>query len=109
MEPFGVRLWCAVGEHGPLCVGIDPHAELLHSLGLPDDAGGAERFGRRVVEALAGQVAVVKPQAAFFERFGSAGIRALESVLADARDARLLCITDRESGGIGAAGGGHAR
>src|ERR1700742_3498680 len=109
MEPFGVRLWCAVGEHGPLCVGIDPHAELLHSLGLPDDAGGAERFGRRVVEALAGQVAVVKPQAAFFERFGSAGIRALESVLADARDAGLLCITDVKRGDIGTTAAAYAQ
>ena len=73
-EPFGARLWNAVEAHGPLCVGIDPHSALLEAWGLPDDATGAERFGRTVVEALAGTVPVVKPQSAFFERFGSAGI-----------------------------------
>ncbi len=109
MEPFGERLWRGLREHGPLCVGIDPHAELLNSWGLPDDADGAERFGRRVVEALAGRVAVVKPQAAFFERFGSAGVRALEAVLADARAAGLLCITDVKRGDIGSTAAAYAQ
>jgi orotidine-5'-phosphate decarboxylase len=108
MEPFGERLWGALREHGPLCVGIDPHAELLAAWGLSDDATGAETFGRRVVEALAGRVAVVKPQSAFFERFGSAGVRALEAVLADARAAGLLCITDVKRGDIGSTAAAYA-
>ncbi|HEX3614744.1 MAG TPA: orotidine-5'-phosphate decarboxylase [Sporichthyaceae bacterium] len=108
MEPFGERLWGALREHGPLCVGVDPHAELLAAWGLPDDATGAETFGRRVVEALAGRVAVVKPQSAFFERFGSAGVRALEAVLADARAAGLLCIIDVKRGDIGSTAAAYA-
>ena len=45
---------------GPLCVGIDPHPALLAAWGLPDDAGGLERFALTVVEALADRVAVAQ-------------------------------------------------
>src|SRR5690349_8355342 len=99
-ETFGQRLWTAVEKHGPLCVGIDPHAPLLDAWGLSDDAAGAERFGRTVVEALAGHVAIVKPQSAFFERFGSAGVAALERTIADARTAGILVLTDVKRGDI---------
>lgn len=98
---FGSRLQHAVEERGRLCVGIDPHEFLLASWGLPDTATGAEEFGLRVVEAAAGRVGVVKPQIAFFERFGSAGFAALESVLASARAADLLVIADVKRGDVG--------
>lgn len=75
---FGTRLRAAMDERGPLCVGIDPHAALLDSWGLTDDIAGLERFTFTVVEALADTVAVFKPQAAFFERFGSRGVAVLE-------------------------------
>jgi orotidine-5'-phosphate decarboxylase len=90
-----------MAAHGPLCAGIDPHAPLLAAWGLTDDAAGVERFGRTVVEALAGNVACVKPQAAFFERHGSRGVAALERVVADAREAGLLTIVDAKRGDIG--------
>jgi orotidine-5'-phosphate decarboxylase len=108
-ESFGLRLWNAVEAHGPLCVGIDPHSGLLDSWGLPDDAAGAERFGRTVVEALAGKVAAVKPQSAFFERFGSAGIAALERTIADARAAGILVVTDVKRGDIGTTAAAYAQ
>ncbi|NIZ89866.1 orotidine-5'-phosphate decarboxylase [Kineosporiaceae bacterium B12] len=98
---FGARLAAASAEHGPLCAGIDPHAPLLAAWGLTDDADGVERFGRTVVEALAGHVAAVKPQVAFFERHGSRGVAALERVLADARAAGLLTVVDAKRGDIG--------
>ncbi|WP_432496914.1 orotidine-5'-phosphate decarboxylase [Kineococcus auxinigenes] len=100
-ERFGARLAAAVAEHGPLCVGVDPHAPLLAAWGLDDDAAGVERFGRTVVAALAGHVAALKPQAAFFERHGSRGVAALERVVADAREAGLLTIVDAKRGDIG--------
>ena len=34
---FGDRLYAAMEEHGPVCVGIDPHASLLAQWGLDDD------------------------------------------------------------------------
>ncbi|MBD8077865.1 orotidine-5'-phosphate decarboxylase [Cellulosimicrobium arenosum] len=88
-------------DHGPLCVGIDPHAGLLEAWGLPDDAEGLRTFGLRVVEAVGGRVAAVKPQAAFFERHGSRGLAALEDVIAAARAAGTLVVVDAKRGDIG--------
>ncbi|MGI8695461.1 MAG: orotidine-5'-phosphate decarboxylase [Mycobacteriales bacterium] len=101
MTAFGPRLLTALRARGPLCVGIDPHESLLHGWRLPDDAGGLEQFARTCVDALAGEVAVLKPQSAFFERFGSAGIAVLERVIADARSAGALVIVDAKRGDIG--------
>ena len=60
---FGDRLYAAMEEHGPVCVGIDPHASLLAQWGLDDDANGVREFSLRVVEALGGRAAAFKPQA----------------------------------------------
>jgi orotidine-5'-phosphate decarboxylase len=101
METFGSRLHRAVAERGPLCVGIDPHAALLARWGLSDDVAGLERFARTVVDALADRVAVVKPQSAFFERFGSRGIGVLESIIRQSREAGALVLLDVKRGDIG--------
>ncbi|MFF3644887.1 orotidine-5'-phosphate decarboxylase [Streptomyces sp. NPDC002564] len=101
LEPFGTRLRHAMDERGPLCVGIDPHASLLSAWGLNDDVAGLERFTGTVVEALAGTVAVFKPQSAFFERFGSRGIAVLEKAVAELRAAGALVVMDAKRGDIG--------
>ncbi|MEJ6489921.1 orotidine-5'-phosphate decarboxylase [Leucobacter sp. USCH14] len=105
---FGDRLAAefAAGRH--LCAGIDPHGPLLAGWDAADDADGAERMGRDVVAAAAGVAACVKPQIAFFERFGSAGFAALERVLADARDAGLLVVADVKRGDIGSSFAAYA-
>ncbi|NSC20576.1 orotidine-5'-phosphate decarboxylase [Streptomyces albus subsp. chlorinus] len=100
-EPFGTRLRRAMDTRGPLCVGIDPHASLLHAWGLDDDVAGLERFSRTVVEALADRAAVLKPQAAFYERFGSRGVAVLEQTVAEARAAGALVVMDAKRGDIG--------
>lgn len=100
-EPFGARLRKALDTRGPLCVGIDPHAALLGAWSLPDTVSGLERFALTTVEALADRVAVLKPQASFFERFGSAGIAVLERTMAEARSAGALVILDAKRGDIG--------
>ncbi|MBV9023872.1 MAG: orotidine-5'-phosphate decarboxylase [Streptomycetaceae bacterium] len=100
-EPFGARLRRAMDTRGPLCVGIDPHTSLLQAWGLDDNPAGLERFARTVVDALADQVAVLKPQSAFFERFGSRGIAVLERTVADARAAGALVLMDAKRGDIG--------
>ncbi|MFE9254858.1 orotidine-5'-phosphate decarboxylase [Streptomyces sp. NPDC006879] len=109
LEPFGARLRAAMDSRGPLCVGIDPHAALLSSWGLNDDVAGLERFSRTVVEALAQDVAVFKPQAAFFERFGSRGIAVLERAVADARAAGSLVLMDAKRGDIGSTMAAYAQ
>jgi orotidine-5'-phosphate decarboxylase len=101
MEAFGKRLHDAVAKRGPLCVGIDPHPGLLAKWGLEDDVAGLERFARTVVEALADRVAVVKPQSAFFERFGSRGIGILESIIRQLKEADALVLLDVKRGDIG--------
>jgi orotidine-5'-phosphate decarboxylase len=108
LATFGARLADAVAAHGPLCAGIDPHRELLADWGLADDPAGLEKFARTAVVALAGAVAVLKPQSAFFERHGSAGIAVLERVLADAREAGVLVLLDVKRGDIGSTMGGYA-
>lgn len=101
VEPFGARLRRSMDSRGPLCVGIDPHRSLLADWGLSDDIQGLEIFSRTVVEALAGRVAVLKPQAAFFERFGSRGVAVLERTVEDARGAGALVVMDAKRGDIG--------
>ena len=100
-EPFGARLAAATAQRGALCVGIDPHPGLLDAWGLPRTADGLERFALTVVEALAGTVAVLKPQSAFFEAYGSRGIAVLERVLADGAAAGALMLLDAKRGDIG--------
>lgn len=99
--PFGQRLRDVVSRRGPLCVGIDPHAALLAAWGLEDDPRGLDTFATTVVRALAGQVAVLKPQSAFFERHGSAGIAVLERTVATAREAGAIVLLDAKRGDIG--------
>jgi orotidine-5'-phosphate decarboxylase len=100
-EPFGTRLAAAVAARGPLCVGIDPHAALLVDWGVGDDLDGLRRFTGAVVEALASSVAVLKPQMAFYERFGSRGLAVLEEAVAAARSAGALVLLDAKRGDIG--------
>jgi orotidine-5'-phosphate decarboxylase len=101
MTSFGARVHAAMGERGPLCAGIDPHAALLHDWGLDDDVAGLERFALTAGEALAPRVAVVKPQSAFYERFGSRGIAVLERLVTLCRDAGALVLLDVKRGDIG--------
>ena len=101
MESFGTRLHRAVAERGPLCVGIDPHPGLLARWGLSDDVEGLDRFARTVTEALGDRVAVVKPQSAFFERFGARGVGILESTIRQLRDRGSLVLLDVKRGDIG--------
>lgn len=108
MTSFGERVTAALTAHGPLCVGIDPHAALLEQWGTDASASAARDFGLRVVDAAAGRVGIVKPQVAFFERYGSAGYAALEDVLAAARAAGLIVIADAKRGDIGTTMDGYA-
>jgi len=100
-EAFGQRLTAAIAARGRLCVGIDPHPGLLDDWGLSHDAHGLERFALTCVEALAGEVAVLKPQSAFFEVHGSAGIAVLERTIAAAQQAGALVLLDVKRGDIG--------
>lgn len=61
-----------------------------------------------VVDALADSVAVFKPQSAFFERFGSAGIAVLERAIRRLREAGALVLLDVKRGDVGTTMEGYA-
>ncbi len=105
---FGARLHDAMLSRGPLCVGIDPHPSLLDAWGLTDSVNGLEKFALRAAEALGPEVAAVKPQSAFFERFGSRGIAVLERVVQTAQEGGALVVLDVKRGDIGSTAQGYA-
>ena len=110
--PFGARLAAAMDAVGPLCLGIDPHPGLLKDWGLEDTAAGLEAFSLTALEAAVNGgdplVAALKPQVALYERHGSAGMAALERLLAEAAAEGLLTIADAKRGDIGSTMAGYA-
>ena len=100
MPGFGARLADAISRRGPLCLGIDPHPELLQAWGLPVTPDGLAAFCDICVAAYA-DFAVVKPQVAFFEAYGAAGYAVLERTMAALRDAGVLVLADAKRGDIG--------
>jgi orotidine-5'-phosphate decarboxylase len=111
--PFAARLAAAVrATRTPLCVGIDPWPDRLPGAHPGEDraalAARAAAFGKAVVAAVAGQVPAVKPQFAFFEQLGPAGMVALAEVNAAARAAGLLVVSDAKRGDIGSTATAYA-
>src|SRR5262245_8410340 len=95
-------------KRNALCVGIDPRWDMLpasirkgHDAGNLDAMAAAfEEFSLRVLDIVASLVPVVKPQSAFFESCGPAGMVAQQRVLAKARSLGLLTILDNKRGDI---------
>jgi len=105
---FGSRARAAMDAYGPACVGIDPHAALLDDWDLPDSVEGLERFAATCVEAFAGHVGFVKPQSAFFERFGARGVSVLERTVQELRHTGTLVVLDVKRGDIGSTAAAYA-
>jgi orotidine-5'-phosphate decarboxylase len=108
MPTFAARLQQKIVEHSPLCVGIDPSASILKSCGLPNTPEGALEFGKRVLEAAEYRISLLKPQSAFFERFGSGGLQALEELTRIARSREVLVLLDGKRGDIDTTGAAYA-
>jgi orotidine-5'-phosphate decarboxylase len=113
---FGDRVAEAVErKRSQLVVGLDPRPDLLPvelrgdaHLGREHAAEACARFCRGLVDAVAPYVVGVKPQLAFFEALGAAGVRAFEEVCAYARSAELLVIADGKRGDIGSTARAYA-
>jgi orotidine-5'-phosphate decarboxylase len=106
---FADRLLQACRQKGnAVCAGIDPRWEQLplairrrHPGGTLDAMAAAlEEFSLRVLDIVAPLVAVVKPQSAFFEACGPAGMRAQQNVLVRAKALGLIAILDNKRGDI---------
>ena len=89
-------------------MGIDAHPGLLTAWGLPDDVRGLATFSEAVVGALGEVVAVLKPQSAFYERFGSAGIAVLEQALRAIAGLGALSLLDVKRGDVGSTATAYA-
>jgi orotidine-5'-phosphate decarboxylase len=106
---FGDRLIARTRALGhPLCVGLDPYLERIPTLfrrgGMQplhaDTAQAVEEFCCRVIDLIAADIAVVKPQVSLFERLGWRGWCALERVIRYAHTAGLLVLLDAKRGDI---------
>jgi len=82
-----------------LCLGLDPDPDAIPER-FSKGVAGLERFAALVLEAALPYVAAVKPNLAFFEAFGSAGIAALERLRASI-PSDVLVIADAKRGDIG--------
>ncbi|MDX1925575.1 MAG: orotidine-5'-phosphate decarboxylase [Pirellulaceae bacterium] len=107
---FGDQLADAVrAKKSAVCVGLDPRwGSLPESIRAGISAAdrnavaeATECYCRHVIDAVAEFAPVVKPQAAFFEQLGPAGMVALGSVIQYARQAGLLVLLDGKRGDIG--------
>jgi orotidine-5'-phosphate decarboxylase len=116
MVPFADRLDAAIRRcRTPVLVGLDPRAESLPPAVLGEGAAGVQamaaayrRFCCGVIDAVAPLVPAVKPQAAFFEQLGPAGMGALADVIEYAHQKRLLVILDGKRNDIGSTATAYA-
>lgn len=114
---FADRLAAAViQKRNPVVVGLDPRAEQLPGALRP--AANADpqvvavayvEFCRAIIDVVAPLVPAVKPQSAFFEELGPAGVAALAQVIAHARSRGLLVIVDAKRNDIGSTAEAYAR
>lgn len=109
MSTYRERLAAACAARGTMCVGIDPMPSVLDAWGVNHDVAGLEQVARGIVEELGERAAAFKPQSAFFEPYGAAGIAVLERVLADIREAGAISILDVKRGDIGSSMAGYAQ
>lgn len=120
MSSFADRLHQAIkSKKTPTLVGLDPRwgnlpSELKKSA---EEQGGSEgeirarafeEFSTRIIDVVAPLVPAVKPQSAFFESCGPAGVEALRNVIAAARKAGLVVICDAKRGDIGSTAEAYA-
>ena len=117
MDAFGDRLATAVKRcQTPTLVGLDPRFDSLpeplkagrDSRNPADVAAAFEAFCQGVIDVVASLVAVVKPQAAFFEQVGVPGMAALANTISYARQKGLLVILDGKRNDIGSTAAGYA-
>jgi orotidine-5'-phosphate decarboxylase len=105
---FAARFAVVRAERGPLALGLDPSAALLEAWAVGDSPEGLDRFADLALAAAAGSVGVIKPQSAFFERHGWRGIRTLQRLTGQAREAGMLVVLDIKRGDVGSTNDAYA-
>ncbi|MBH66715.1 MAG: orotidine-5'-phosphate decarboxylase [Rhodospirillaceae bacterium] len=107
---FGDRLIKKIRQVGnPLCIGLDPHLEKLPPLfqdgtmeaNDPRTAPAVAKFLTTIIDRIEQKVAIIKPQAAFFEKMGWRGFKILDELTQYARRRGILVLLDAKRGDIG--------
>jgi orotidine-5'-phosphate decarboxylase len=107
-------------KNTPCIVGLDPalarmpikwlqERGISERSSLADKAEGIYQYNLMVLDAIADLVPAVKPQSAYYELFGSAGIVALEKTVRAARDRNLLVVLDVKRGDIASTATAYAK
>ena len=114
MSHFGDKLISASEQkQSVLVVGLDPQIELLprflRGSSNKDVVNSIIEFNEIIIDAVAPYVAAIKPQLAYYEVFGSAGIFALEETIKYAKEKNLLIINDAKRGDIGPTAEAYAK
>lgn len=102
------------------CVGLDPRPSLLPPALIARHAGrhgdtaqavasAFVEFNKGIIEAVGGRCAVVKPQAACYEAYGSPGWDALAATVEAAHSAGIPVIVDAKRGDIGSTADHYAQ
>ena len=81
-------------------LGLDPNPEKMPAH-FPKTAEGCFEFCKQVMEATEDYICGVKPQMAYFEVFGSDGIKAVEELLKIAKSKDLISLVDGKRNDIG--------
>jgi orotidine-5'-phosphate decarboxylase len=85
----------------PFCLGIDPTEELIKDWGLNFDITGLKKMCEIIIEAAADNLALVKPQSAYFERFGPNGMAILQNLVEEFHKKETLVLLDAKKADIG--------
>lgn len=105
INPFADFIAAGIAQHpAPICVGLDPVLDRLPPALVVDHPVPADAlltFSKGVVDAVVGIAPAVKFQSACYERYGHAGVEALEAAMAHARGRGLCVILDAKRGDIG--------
>ena len=118
MKPFALRLVESIRKTGnPCSIGLDPRIHLMPEFITAARTGSARNITRSIIsdfhelvlDAITGLVPAVKPQLAFFEQYGVAGMEAFENTVQAAKQRGLLVIADAKRNDISSTAEAYAK
>ena len=103
----------------PTCLGIDPHKNLIPRFLIEKYKNSyqnhqeyyskaIEEYFINILHGIKDIIGLVKPQLAFFEQFGSYGLKAYENILDECRRIGMIIISDSKRGDVGSTSEAYA-
>jgi len=99
-------------KNNPSVIGLDPRIEEIplyireknfneYGINLRGVTGAIIEFNKKIIDSLYDIVPAVKPQAAFYERYGTEGFEAFKTTIEYAKSKGLIVIADAKRNDIG--------